>query len=289
MLPVYVFVDNSNLFIEGKKAVADREGLGTWKAQRAYRELNEMRLDYGALIDGILRGRRLGKPPFIVGTKPPTSDSLWQSWREQGMSVEVLDRNCINKEKGVDATLIVEAMEVLYTKEEGVIVLVAGDGDFKPLLRKIIGRGWRTEVYFWQRGNWKYEDCDFLSASTPPLSVNAATNSWMTSSNLLKFTALETLYKTFTFATGAARTSEHNHAVEVTAKDDTLLGTWKNRDMLQLLKPANMFTWIDWVDSNTVRLYFTRLELAQQAARKIGEDEQLCVAVARIDKQPILR
>lgn len=276
-VPVYVFVDNSNLFIEGKKAVADREALGTWRLQRSYRELQEMRLDYGALINNILGDRKLGQAPFIVGTRPPQSDSLWRSWREQGMAVEVLDRNCINQEKAVDATLIVEAMEVLYTKEKGVVVLIAGDGDFKPLLHKVIAKGWETEVYFWRRGETSDEITFGAPASrTEPQPVVAATNAWMMSSSLLKFNALETLYKTFTFATGPARASEHKHAVEVTSKDPTLLSTWKNVDVLQVMKPTNLFTWIDWINDDKVCLYFTRQDLAEKAAMKIAENEQLC-------------
>lgn len=69
------------------------------------------------------------------------------------MAVEALERNCINQEKAVYATLIVEAMEVLYTKEKGCIVLVAGNGDFKPLLRKVIAKNWEAEIYYWRKGD----------------------------------------------------------------------------------------------------------------------------------------
>ncbi len=138
---VHIFIDNSNLWIRGKCSVGSIENLGKWKCEREYRELEEMRIDYGSLVETLRGGRPLGSVPFIVGSRPPVNDSLWEAWRRQRIEVEVLDGNCQNKEKGVDTTLTVEAMEVLCSEAEGILVLLAGDGDYKPLLRKAAEKG----------------------------------------------------------------------------------------------------------------------------------------------------
>lgn len=58
-------------------------------------------------------------------------------------------------EKGVDVWLALEALELTLYKKFDVIVLVAGDGDFVPLVRKLITAGSRVMLVGWdfQYGN----------------------------------------------------------------------------------------------------------------------------------------
>jgi uncharacterized LabA/DUF88 family protein len=278
--PAIVFIDNSNLWIRGKFAVAELENVGQWRLHRESRELNELRIDYGFLLKTILKGRQMSSVPFIVGSRPPQDDSLWDSWRKQGMEVEVLDRNCQNKEKGVDITLAVEAMEAMFTNPLGVLILVAGDGDYKPLLKKAVKHGWKIEVYFWQHGEYSMKDWRFLKANalsknqksvTTSTSEEPATASqktgfslsgvadWIRTSEELTYSALEPLYKKFTFASTEGRRGEHKITLETSSN---CLKDWTNAYLLELLQSAEVFLWVSWLSETSLRLHFTSADQA---------------------------
>ncbi|MFN9276871.1 MAG: NYN domain-containing protein [Phycisphaerae bacterium] len=58
-----------------------------------------------------------------------------------------------NRSKQDDAFLISDLVATLYEKEgPSTIVLVAGDADYGPPLKKAIEKGWRVEVAFIARG-----------------------------------------------------------------------------------------------------------------------------------------
>ncbi|CAG8739134.1 uncharacterized protein OCT59_012857 [Rhizophagus irregularis] len=71
---VYVFVDDSNLFIEGKFAVGTKEMLGCLSS-RGF-QLNEFRIDHGLLLEVVLDGRLKGSKPVLVGSRPPSDEDL---------------------------------------------------------------------------------------------------------------------------------------------------------------------------------------------------------------------
>ena len=270
---VHIFIDNLNLWIRGKYSVGSMENLGKWKCEREYRELEEMRIDYGSLVETLRGGRSYGSVPFIVGSRPPVQDSLWETWRRQGMEVEVLDRNCQNKEKGIDTTLTVEAMEILCSKSEGTLVLLAGDGDYKPLLRKATDRGWQVEVFFWQQGEFRYRDDSYLSNFLDSNEIDknlsrAGVASWIRTSPALRFVALETMYKTFTFATGRHRDGEHKFVVRIGTSED--LVSWRNSDVLDFFRAADVFVWCKWIDSDALELYFRTKIDAEKALQFIN-------------------
>ncbi len=53
-------------------------------------------------------------------------------------------------EKGIDVWLSLEAFELAYLKKFDVLVLVAGDSDYVPLVRKLNGIGTRVLVLGWE-------------------------------------------------------------------------------------------------------------------------------------------
>ena len=87
----YIFIDNSNVFIQAKKTVAELEDAGTWDEQHSVRQLNNCRVDYGCLVRTLLRDRQLGASPVLIGSRPPANDTLWDSMRKQGIDVTVYD------------------------------------------------------------------------------------------------------------------------------------------------------------------------------------------------------
>jgi uncharacterized LabA/DUF88 family protein len=55
-----------------------------------------------------------------------------------------------DKEKGVDVALALEAYDLAVAKRLDVVVLIASDGDFLPLLRKLASIGTRVILLYWE-------------------------------------------------------------------------------------------------------------------------------------------
>lgn len=66
-------------------------------------------------------------------------------------------------EKGIDVWLALEAFELAVYKQFNVVVLVAGDGDYVPLVRKLNALGARTMVTAW---DFKVSDGNGLERET---------------------------------------------------------------------------------------------------------------------------
>ncbi len=137
---VHLFVDDQNLFWG---IVNDEHGRG-------------FRIDFGQLA--IMAAQdSAGKPrgiasAYIAGVIPD-DDSFWNMAENQGFTVRrgYLGHN--NRSKQDDAYLISDIVSTLY-EEEGpsTAVVVAGDADYVPPLKKALSRGWRTEIAYIQRG-----------------------------------------------------------------------------------------------------------------------------------------
>lgn len=96
---VYVFIDNSNLFIEAKKESARRRHLAVSEDWR-------VRIDIGLLMEVLLNGREL-LYGYIFGSRPPSHDSFWRKYgHSSNCEVLLYDRSKFtNKEKQVDVSL----------------------------------------------------------------------------------------------------------------------------------------------------------------------------------------
>jgi uncharacterized LabA/DUF88 family protein len=154
---LFVYVDNSNVWIEGQHIEAVRLGLAADPPDAARRRItSRWSYDFGRLYD-------LACPPeeqigrsILFGSRPPPNDSLWERARAEGFEVKVFDRNAANKEKQVDtslATLMVEdCFKYMRPERHDKAVLVAGDGDFIPPVRSVQSRGLKVRVVFWRHG-----------------------------------------------------------------------------------------------------------------------------------------
>ena len=130
---IYVFVDNSNVFIEGQK----HYGKIHMNPDFGHR----YRLDFGELFKHISqkRGeiffeRNNIQYPRLYGSEPPKMDSLWTFLKNMKVNVQVFKRNAFNKEKGVDIRLARDAFRLFFETENednrnNVIVIVGGDAD----------------------------------------------------------------------------------------------------------------------------------------------------------------
>lgn len=151
----FVYVDNSNVFIEGQRASAVAKGMaGNICDAIDHRVLDfQYRLDFGRLYefaagDDPSRIRRA----VLFGSRPPDNDRLWSSARSAGFEVVVEDRNLRNREKKIDTGLTVAMTRDAYTvvrKEVDTVTLIAGDADYVPAVRALVSEGYEVVVMFW--------------------------------------------------------------------------------------------------------------------------------------------
>jgi len=152
---LFVYVDNSNVWIEGQRLSAVKKGLA-----RNAREAMERKVvapwsyDFGRLYElACPAGRKIGRS-ILFGSRPPANDSLWQRAKDGGFQVTALDRNAANKEKKVDTSLTQmindDFIDHMKPARGDMIVLVAGDGDFVPTIVSLRRRGIRVRVVFWR-------------------------------------------------------------------------------------------------------------------------------------------
>ena len=78
----FVFVDNSNVWIEGKVASAVAKGWApnTYAAHASKIEDSAWRIDFGKLLSFVTDGNVTDiKHAILFGSKPPLHDSLWNA------------------------------------------------------------------------------------------------------------------------------------------------------------------------------------------------------------------
>lgn len=151
----YIYIDNSNLYIEGRRVSAVAQGLAA--NMREAMDLGILdqgyTISFGKLYD-FLAGQDLSslKRAALFGSRPPPNDSIWQIAKRVGFELHLEDRNVRNKEKKIDtgiATLITKDAYKSGNAKEDTFVLVAGDADYVPTINALKEDGFKVEVVFW--------------------------------------------------------------------------------------------------------------------------------------------
>lgn len=152
---LFAYVDNSNVWIEGQRIQAVKQGL----AKDPYDAMNRRvsapwSYDFGRLYEFVCPlGTKVGRS-ILVGSRPPPNDSVWERARSEGFEVEGFNRNLANKEKQVDSSIVTtmldDSHEHMKADRGDMAVLVAGDGDYIPSLRSLQRRGFQVRVVFWK-------------------------------------------------------------------------------------------------------------------------------------------
>lgn len=148
-----LYVDNSNVWIEGMHVAAVQHGLAPniWGAIEQKICDYEWSLDFGKLFQFAGGEKADVKKAALFGSRPPKNDTLWDAAKRKGFEVIVYDRNIANHEKKIDtdivATMIEDSYEI-YTKGDE-ITLVSGDSDYVPAIEKLKKRGIPVDVVFW--------------------------------------------------------------------------------------------------------------------------------------------
>lgn len=150
----YVYVDNSNVWIEGMRISAVKKGLAASLDDAIKRRITDQTwtYDFGKLYELICpKGQNIGRSS-LFGSRPPENDSIWNLARAEGFQVFLYDRNASNKEKQVDVGIATQIMEDSYEhmKPGDRLLLVSGDRDYLPTIESLAKRGFPTRVAFWQ-------------------------------------------------------------------------------------------------------------------------------------------
>jgi uncharacterized LabA/DUF88 family protein len=138
---LYIFCDNSNVWIEGQWAAGRADGIRGPNT--------EFRIDYGQLLTVCAEGRNVEEAK-LYGSVPPANDSLWKYIKSQGWNVKTMERNLANKEKGLDLEIALDMNDLSRDVQPAMMLLMAGDGDYLTLIPRLQQRGWKVEVAFYQ-------------------------------------------------------------------------------------------------------------------------------------------
>lgn len=152
----YIYVDNSNLYIEGRRVAAVQHGLvatirdaltdpGTFD--------HGYTISFGKLYD-FLVGKDIAnlKRAALFGSRPPPNDTIWAIAERVGFELHLEDRNARNKEKKIDtgiATLLTKDAYKHGDPKNDTFVLVSGDADYVPTVKELKKDGYKVEVVFW--------------------------------------------------------------------------------------------------------------------------------------------
>ena len=92
-----LYVDNSNVWIEGKHVSAVKKGMApnVWTAQQNKICDNDWKIDFGKLFQFAGGERAEVKHAVLFGSRPPPNDSLWEAAKRKGFEVVVYDRNVV--------------------------------------------------------------------------------------------------------------------------------------------------------------------------------------------------
>ncbi|HFC8833547.1 NYN domain-containing protein [Neisseria subflava] len=133
-----LLIDNSNIFI-GLKNRYDYEA----------------RFNYPNFANKLICSKKIKK--IIVGStqqqkeNATQQDSFWNYMKNKGFEVHTYERTS-NGEKGVDGKIVALGVKAIlkYRTEAGVMHLMSGDLDMKPLIEEALFNKWKVVLWTWK-------------------------------------------------------------------------------------------------------------------------------------------
>jgi uncharacterized LabA/DUF88 family protein len=171
----WIYVDNSNVFIEGKRVSAIRKGLALSVFESIENRIldNDYRLSFGKLYEFVAGTVRSDTArAMLFGSRPPENDAIWGLAKKAGFEVVTEDRNASNKEKKIDTGIVAALTRDAYrnAKKDDVFTIVSGDSDYVPAVRLLIEDGFRVEVVFWDHASRELKEaCSKFVSLNPHL------------------------------------------------------------------------------------------------------------------------
>ena len=148
-----LLIDNSNLWIEGKKLAGRQQGLEG--------ENPQWRINIGGAARLMESFEPQGPRALVAvfGSEPPPVDSIWANYEKQEIFVKTVRRSKLTgKEKRVDTsiadflayqTAAIEFGGIDSPHDFRSFVLVSGDGDYKESIERILKLGVRVTLWSW--------------------------------------------------------------------------------------------------------------------------------------------
>ena len=166
---VFIYWDNSNIFISAQQASIEREG-----ETARYRT----RIHFRNLLELAHAGREIERA-IAVGSVPPELRHVWNRLENEGVTVQLLERGAMEgREQGVDQALQTAMLRdgFDYNGNPGIIVMLTGDGagfddgvGFHADMKRLHDRGWRIEALSWRHScnrrmrEWVEENGKFIA------------------------------------------------------------------------------------------------------------------------------
>ena len=151
MKKIFVFWDNSNIYISAKTVAAEREG-----GDAAY----QVRIQFDNLLQLALAGRKM-EYAIAVGSVPPPLRHVWNRLEQAGVKVELFERGSLtSREQAVDQALQTHMLRTAIDNNghPGIVVMLTGDGagfldgvGFHADLERMHKKDWGIEVLAWER------------------------------------------------------------------------------------------------------------------------------------------
>lgn len=138
----YVFVDDSNLWVSGQKALGK-------KLLDAHID-SRYRVDLGRFLQLVTKGSNISKA-FLYGSIPPLIDSVWKA-ASKNFIVNIFRRSVRGKVKEIHGAMARDIMKTLHTKvKENVTYIIAtGDRNLKPVIEEVLDNGVHVDLWSWE-------------------------------------------------------------------------------------------------------------------------------------------
>lgn len=134
MEQIVIFIDNSNIF-------------------QGFRKYN-IKVDYEKLKNVITKNCKLHEIILYEGVVYPMSPEKKKWYKDLSNNSGYIIKTSFNKiareqriEKKVDIKIAIDMISLAYENEYDTAVLVSGDGDFIPVVKKIIELGKEIEIW----------------------------------------------------------------------------------------------------------------------------------------------
>ncbi len=170
----FLYVDNSNVWIEGMHVSAVAQGMAPTILYAQQNKVTDptYRLDFGRLLQFAGGDRNEVGRAVLFGSRPPANDTLWSIAKSKGFEVIVHDRSAwTGKEKKVDTNIVTDIVTDSFTRmkaERDEITVVTGDSDFVPMLASLKDRKFRVDVCFWDHAARELRDAASKFVSLNP-------------------------------------------------------------------------------------------------------------------------
>ena len=152
---VHIYIDNSNLWIQGQKTYAEKKRQTvswdpTW------------RFDAGRVKALLTRNSRLRHDEmdfnvkiYLYGSTPPPVDTVWEAIKSHDVKVNTFARSTwTGREKQVDHEMslesVIQAVEDRHAGLQSEFIIVSGDRDLYSAVFKIVRQGFPVHVWSWK-------------------------------------------------------------------------------------------------------------------------------------------